>query len=243
MKSVLCALGLALSAAAFGSVMSAPREVPAPVSKIYIPEGFDNNDNTEAVLFGEFPDSCHRVGQSGFRINHSKREVVVWATAFDHSRSGVVCNEVMTPFLQKVSLGVLPDGNYKVVLRKQPEVQSELHVSKSRTAQPDDFNYAPVDAAYVAHKQNEASALHLVGRFPMLLKGCMEIKEVRVYRNPADVLVVLPIAEITEPATSEGCRLDYKYQVSLGGNDFATKSLLHVRVSNGNSLNQIVYPK
>ena len=46
----------------FSSVLiaSTPRETKVPVSHLYVPDGFDSNDNVEMVVSGILPNLCHK---------------------------------------------------------------------------------------------------------------------------------------------------------------------------------------
>ncbi len=50
---------LAASAAAHGAPRSVPKLVVAPVDNVFVPAGFDDNDNVEVVLQGYFANSCY----------------------------------------------------------------------------------------------------------------------------------------------------------------------------------------
>ena len=233
-KALFLASCFVVSTAAFCE----PNEVPAPVEKIFIPYGFDNNDNVEVILQGKFPDTCYQVGRTGYKVDKDKKEIHVWSTAFDYAQDGNICNEVLVPFLQKVSVGILPKGTFKVVLDSPNSVNANLVVSEATTSMPDENLYAPVHSAYLNSEGRGSQEVTLVGSFPMLYKGCMILKEVKVYRNPIDILVILPIAEIVDDGR---CAVNKNTEFKINKTieePIRGEGLLHVRVSNGSSVNQ-----
>ena len=91
-----------------------PVEVTAPVEKLFVPEGFDNNDNVEVVLHGEFPSTCYNVGQTKATVDKENKLIKVEATTLYYP--DVYCIQSITPWIQSVKLGVLDTGEYEVVV-------------------------------------------------------------------------------------------------------------------------------
>jgi hypothetical protein len=69
----------------------------------------------------------------------------------------------------------------------------------------------------------------------------MVIREVRVVRDPVDVLVVQPIAEVvtTDVCDSQAADRSFDYTVGLQ-EPFQGEGLLHVRTIHGSSLNRFL---
>jgi hypothetical protein len=247
MKKFLASLVFIGAVSPYASAQVSPTEVPSPIEKIFIPMGFDDNDNSEVILKGTFPTPCFRVGKSGAEVDDAKKEITVWATSYKYPPTiRMFCAQVATPFIQTIKLGLLKEGEYKVIYKNQESVSNNLKIVRRTTESPDDFLYAPVENATV--KIDAASgrqSLRLDGHFPYLFIGCMKLREVRVTKNPEDVLVVLPIAEITEDeAECVDQPSDHQFEVTQGINDpLTTDGLVHVRVLNGNSVNQLVKVK
>ena len=112
------------------------------------------------------------------------------------------------------------------------------------TESADDFLYASVEQAYVkVNPENSKQSLVLQGHHPYWYTGCQVITEVKTYRNPADVLVVLPISEIFEGEVCEQQPADRAFRVEVGlPQPFTDEGMIHVRTLNGNSINQYVAP-
>lgn len=229
----------ALATSAFAD-QQGPVEIPAPVSKIYIPMGFDDNDNAEVVLKGEFPTSCYNIGRTGAEVDQQKMEITVWATSYMYL-GGENCAQVTKSFIQPIKVGVLKKGDYKVIFKFNKEVQSAMNVVERTTESPDNFLYAPVENAKINVDNNGKQSLVISGHYPYMFVGCMVIREVRTERSPADVLVVQPITEIVQGDECNTQPGDKAYEITQGvAQPFMEEGLLHVRVLNGDSLNRFI---
>ena len=217
-----------------------PVEVNAPVEKIFIPDGFDDNDNVEVVLHGEFPSTCYNVGKTQATVDEDNKLIKVTASTYYYP--DVYCIQSITPWIQPVKLGVLNQGEYDVVVTEDQNVTRSMTIKERTTESPDDFLYAPVENAeidvdYTSGKQS----LRLQGRFPYMFIGCMVMKEVRTYRSPDDVLVVQPIAEVVDGPVCDEQPADRSFEVKKGlSQPFYGEGLLHVRTLHGSSLNRFI---
>ncbi|HYX31958.1 MAG TPA: hypothetical protein VE954_02505 [Oligoflexus sp.] len=241
MKSSILFLGLGLSLATANAQEQNPIEVPAEIEKIFIPQGFDDNDNVEVVLHGKFPNTCYQVGNTEAKVDPQARTVTVSATSYKYP--GAFCIQSVTPFLQTVKLGMIPEGNYQVVYSKNQQVRNSLEVSRRKTESPDDYLYATVENASIdVNFESGKQALKIQGHFPYFFLGCMVLKEVRVLKNPTDVLVVQPIAEVvTDEAVCATQPDDRSFEYTSGlAEPFQGEGLLHVRTLHGNSLNRYI---
>lgn len=238
MKTLLIA-SMLLSTAAFAE--PGPIETPSPVHKVFAPHGFDDNDVTEIVVHGEFPDTCYQTGRSWAEVDHAKKVISVVAMSYRYM-GGMECAQVKTPFIQTVKVGVLKEGDYSVVVKYADGLNANLNIRPRTTEAPEDFLYAPVENAKI--KTDAATgkqSLSLNGHFPYMFIGCMKMREIRTSRN-GDVLVVQPVAEIMQ--NDEECPEqpdDKSFEINQGiAEPFTTEGLIHVRVLNGNSLNRFV---
>jgi hypothetical protein len=245
MRHFILLLGLGLNVAVMASAQNQqapnPIEVPAEIEKIFIPQGFDDNDNVEVVLHGNFPNTCYQVGNTEAKVDAETRTVTVTATSFKYP--GTFCIQSITPWIQSVKLGLIPEGDYQVVYGKDPTVRSSLEVTRRKTESPDDYLYATVENAYVdVNAETGKQALKLQGHFPYFFIGCMVLKDVRVLKNQSDVMVVQPIAEIVEDEDVCATQPDdrgFEYTSGLA-EPFKGEGLLHVRTLHGNSLNRYI---
>jgi hypothetical protein len=238
-KQLLFSLALGLGATA-AAQNAKPLIEDAPVEAIFVPSGFDDNDNVEVVIHGTFPDACHRLESAKADVDKAKRRITISAKSVVDPNE--YCVQSLTPFIQPVSLGNLEEGSYQVVYANNPEVMESLAVDRRKTESPDDYLFATVENAYIdVNRETGKQSLRLQGHFPHYFVGCMVIREVRVVRDPVDVLVVQPIAEVvtTDVCDSQPADRSFDYTVGLQ-EPFQGEGLLHVRTINGSSLNRFL---
>jgi hypothetical protein len=230
--------------AAPAALAQSPVLVPAPVEKVFAPLGFDDNDNVELILHGHFPSTCYKVGPATASIDESTGRVVVKAEAYRYL--GVGCAALMVPFTQSVKFGTVAVNTYKVEVVDRPDaVTTDLVVVPARSPDPDDYLYAPVQevdlVATAGDARRGAYQVALKGRFPMMLQGCMVLREIRETLTPGDVLVVQPIAAIVDGPECDPSVYSYDFSATktVAGTLSASELLVHVRVLNGESLNRL----
>jgi hypothetical protein len=232
-NGLVLAFSLALSASAWAED---PREIPAPIDRVFIPNGYDSNDNVEVILHGEFRNSCYRVGHAGAKLDLENHRITVFATAYEYPDAGD-CAQVITPFIQTVKLGVIPQGMYRVVYQNNPSVGDRLIVKETSTAAADDHFYAPVEFADIERNANGEPHLILYGSYPRMLIGCALFSEIRVMKDSSDLLVVMPILRTTEGEECQNVPARFKRSIKLD-RFVEGDGLLHVRVLSGNSFNR-----
>lgn len=216
-----------------------PQIIISPVDKGFVPLGFDDNDNAEVIVHGEFPDACYKTGPVSVTIDSGSKTITVDARSYRYSGT---CAQVQTPFIQVAKIGLLPKGDYKVVVFDRPQVEmSYLNVKESNRSGPDDFLYAPVETISLETTADGQKYFKVEGTFPYMFIGCMLMSEVRVQRTPGEVLIVLPIARITNDE-SECATQDpsHHFEVLAPLPDVESgEYLAHVRVLAGNSVNRL----
>lgn len=207
-------------------------EVSAPIKGVFIPQGFDNNDNAQVVVEVALPNSCYKMGMVKTLINPDTKSVNVSVTSF--YRHSSACLQIYTTYPEVVSLGLLDVGNYAVNVNSTTDYQLPVALATNDSA--DDFVYANV----LGLVRQSTFDFQIQGRLP---RECAQLREIRVLREEGGVMVVLPIVEFPE-----GCDLSTDESV-LGKEFLATFTLptdlkgdylIHVRSFNGGSLNQVV---
>ena len=231
---------LALTMAGTSLAQGGPIRQDAPLSRIYIPNGFDDNDNTEVVIQGKLTSTCYHSGDTKVSIDAKTKNITVDADVLFYPDT--FCIQSITPYIQEVKTGILDKGTYKVSYVNDPSVHETFEVKARTTESPDDFLYAPVKNAFVeVNYSTGKQVLKLQGTFPHMFDGCMVIKDVRVNMEQVDVLVVLPIAEIVHGAICDQQPADRSFQVTKGlSRPFEGEGLLHVRTLDGKSLNRFL---
>ena len=226
-----------------------PEKVELPIETIYTVErGFDTNDAAEVSVYGYLPDTCHKLAQGEAMVNHSDKTIHVRVEGY--RTPGQICLEILTPFLEVIHVGPLPQGDYRVQSLTSPDLIGKLQVEPAVSDSRDDYLYAPVDSIAVKSADQSlesagdvAQTLKVTGTYPMLLKGCMRLTELRTYAAPNNVLIVQPISQIFEDGKCNAAEVDpynrfsvsKKLESSLRG-----KTLVHVRTLNGRALNKVV---
>jgi hypothetical protein len=214
---------------------------PAPVEKVFVPQGFDNNDNVEVVIQGRFPNACMKTGPVSKTIDPATRTIALKPEVYVYR--GEPCAQVIVPFVQRVTFGTLPEGEWKIIVEGMPSISPlPLVIEKARSAAPDDFLYAPVDeVVLLPGTLGSRQKLVISGNWPQLqASGCFALVEIRTHLGSDNTLVVQPISQIL-PA-SRCPRQASRKRVFQGSvlleKPLLNDSLIHVRTLNGESLNK-----
>jgi len=203
-------------------------------SKIYVPLGFDSNDNVQFVGEGVFSNSCYRPATVTTNVDVATKTIKVSPVAYKYAG---LCLQVILPYHRVVDVGVLPAGTWQVV-QVDGKAIGQIKVAPALTADPDDYLYAPISQAYV-HETNGKEELMLNGNFP---NSCMSMKEVK-FDVQDDVIVVQPIAQMSTDAACQGAgrgpAVPFTQVVQLGSIK-AGRYLLHVRSMNAQAINTLI---
>ncbi len=225
---MLCTAGL------FNQVQAdepiAPKKVSVDFTKLYIPDGYEANNNVEIVGEGMFENACYRRTNPTVQVNEETRTIDIGPAAYKYNG---LCLQVVLSFNAVIDLGVLKAGDYNIT-QNSGKALGKIHVGRARTSDPDDYLYAPISQAYFK-KEGLFNQVLLNGSFPV---SCMKIKELRVHIQP-DVLVIQPIAYLDKSVACVVGQYHFDQLVDVG----AMKSgryLLHVRSINGHSVNSLI---
>lgn len=229
-----------------------PKQEDTLPAHIFIPPGFDDNDNAQIVVDGELENTCYKVGPTTSRVDTEKKTVVVRQTMYHYTDPGCFCLEVREPYTVTVNLGVLPAGQYKVLVEKGGEqiAKGHLPVAIAKSPNADDYLYAPVSNVYVdpgnelnpSSTSNSETQIVLSGIFK---NTCMEIQEVRANLRAGNIIEVLPIAQLREDRVCAQTikRFEHRIAVSklLGSGSSVAhgRYLIHVRSLNGQAVNVV----
>lgn len=204
-----------------------------PATNLYVPNGFDDNDNVEVIVSGFLPDSCYKAPSSSFKVLGNTIQITIKAL---YNNEGGACAEVIIPFIETVRLGALKAQNYAVSVESSNPVRmiKEVAVKKATASSIDDFSYAYV-----------SGVRHMPGNRKVLIDAysvsdCFKLKEVKVESNGIDTYAVLPIMEkINEfcPRKMTPLTIEAILPTTLNRKEI----LLHVRSMQGNSVNSIFY--
>jgi hypothetical protein len=209
-----------------------PLLVSVPVRNVFIPAGFDDNDNVQVVLEGAFTDTCYRLAhtevlKSG---NDQEFEIVQWARKFPG-----ICIPTTVPFKSEVSLGRLVSGTYKI--EAVGVSAASLEVIRAAANSQDDYIYAPVSAASVGRRNTGHYVATLTGTLP---NGCFTVDRTEVLRQEK-VLVVLPVIKYDDSGECRSEPQPFEVAVNLPTDLTAGKYLLHVRSMSGKATNVVFF--
>lgn len=213
------------------SMAASAYEAPIPVEHIYVPAGFDSNDNTEVVITGTLPNLCYRVPKSTVSVQGGKVSVSMNATL--RSNGLAFCTLVKLPYTETVDIGILDKGKYNVAVNEKTPfaANGKLSVAEATSNSIDDVIYANVESVERAD----------INKRTVLLKGynpsdCFELKEIVVKDNGSDTFSVLPkMRQVREFCPKK--MIPFTYEFEVPENLAAERVLLHVRVMDGRAVN------
>lgn len=209
---------------------STPTTVPVSMQKLFVPNGFDSNDNVQIVGAGLYANSCYRNAETKVRVDHEKKTVFVLALAYHYDG---YCLQVVLPFDRVIDVGILQEGTYSIVQELDGKTLGQITLRKATGDGPDDFMYAPISQAFFQSRGLD-NRVFLAGEFPL---SCMRLKEVRVHAQ-TDVLVIQPIVEIDSSRPCVDGRYPFENMTDVGFLP-SGRYLLHVRSMNAKSINTL----
>lgn len=207
---------------------------------IFVPVGFDDNDNAQAVIDGYLPNGCYRLAKPLIKINYERHEISVTPRAnyFDDRP----CVEALIPYQLELQIGQLPAGEYRLTASGQDRtsvLNENLFIKHATSQLPDDEIYAPVDQVSVNTANDGSLVATIDGR---LTNSCLEWKGIKIQHN-SKTINILPMMTMTR-ASSEPCRsieTPYHQVIPLPKAMQAGRYLLHVRSLNGQAFNQLFF--
>lgn len=208
-----------------------PVVVPARFSKVYVPDGFDDNDNVQIVGEGMFSNSCYRYASTEVSVDHNNKKIRLTPTAYKYSG---MCLMVIMPFDRALDLGILKKGTYSIVQGQEERQIGHITIHAAIKPEADDYMYAPITQAFFK-SDGITNHVFLTGNFPL---SCMKLKEVKTHVQ-SDVFVLQPIVEIDKSVPcAEG---EYPFETSVNAGALKQgRYLIHVRSMNGKSINSLV---
>ncbi len=203
--------------------------VPVSVHAIFVPGGFDDNDESQVILDGYLPSTCYRLSHNTAALDAATGaiKVVQYARKFAEP-----CLPMRVPFTSEVRLGVLPHAAFKVNV--QGAAEANLTVTEALNGGPDDYLYAPVESAQVAY--DSAAGNYVATISGRLTNSCLEWGEVKVL-DQGKVLVIQPILTMRDEQGCIATETPFERKVVLPGRLADGRHLLHVRSLNGKAVN------
>ncbi|MGB0454829.1 MAG: hypothetical protein ACPGJV_14060 [Bacteriovoracaceae bacterium] len=218
----------------FSGIVSAtqPITTEVPIEAIYVPYGFDSNDNAQIVVSGWLPNLCYKNVMTNVTIDNNK--VNVKLTSHYYPAMNSYCTQVIIPFVEVIDLGLMQKGNYQLVVNENSYFQkrSKLNIAQAQATVVDDYIYANVE--YVDRE---------VGNGQVTLRGenpsdCFTLKEVKFMNNGLNTISILPIVERASGFCAQ-VLTPFSYDIQVPTDLNANKILLHVRAMDGRSVNKV----
>jgi hypothetical protein len=215
-----------------------PLVVEAPLDYIFIPNGFDNNDNVEVVITGKFPSPCYTRNKVTVDVKDSTVRILITSLARQNLSSSF-CEPLAVPFKEIVTVGNLQGGKYQVVVNEggKHQLNGELTVDVSNSEAVDDHLYANVEYIDTGFTGGLSGDALLVGT---AASSCLELDRVEYLTNNKDTLSVLPIMKKISsycPEKSHRLEVPIKFDPSAFSH---RKVLLFVRSIDGKSIINLV---
>lgn len=227
-KLVLMVLLMSIAAPSSNASI-VPRLGKIPVNEVFLPKGFDSNDNVEVVVSGILPNLCYKSPRGEVEIKGN--DVFISMKAIRNSDGDAPCAEMVVPYLEAINLGLLDRGWYNINV--DGEAAGSLYVSQSSSDAVDEKVYANVD--YI-EKDAFSNRVVLKGYNP---SDCFEFDRVESVDNGVNVHSVMPIMkQVSEFCPRKMVPFEIEWQVPV--NLERPQVLLHVRSMNGHSVNSLV---
>ena len=245
MNKQLLALGGVLALATIQGAFAAPNlknsSLPHLINfapaQTFLPPGFDDNDRSQLVIAGFYPNTCFKQGPTQVSVDQKNKKITLQHQAYYYESSW--CLQMLVPYQETVDMGILSAGEYKVSALDEigKDISAgKLPISVAKSNEPDEHLYAPIEQAFVDKNAANGPQLVLTGTFP---GGCTEIGEVKVLHRQDNLVEVLPLAE---PESHPGCdtqNRDFEKRVKLPAG-LSGSTLVYIRYLNGKAVTRVI---
>jgi hypothetical protein len=201
---------------------------------VFVPEGFDDNDEVTVVLDGFLPSTCYKLDSTDYQVNPETRVVTVSQQLRKYDNT---CLEVLVPFTNVVRIPALPHGPF-TLSAAEGRVTQLIRIAESTNAGPDDFLYAPIENISIESLPGSSTANFAVleGRFT---NTCMQWDgEPRVI-DSGRAIEVLPVMKMEQREDCMDIDMWFKVKVNLPRKTELGRYLVHVRSLDGHSENRM----
>ena len=238
LRALIGLLGLITASAFIASSASASRsDVLLPdalqFSRVYIPLGFDDNDNVELVAEGTFTGPCDEAGAAHASVDSTSKTIALLG---DVQRKSSDCGQDSRGFQKTLEIGHLDEGSYDI--KQSGHSLGVLRVIHTENQAQDSSSFIPISSISLQELRTGASSLHWVlrmkGEFP---SNCVDYGSTKI-EVQSDVIVILPLGRLWE----FGCvdrPVPFEISYALPDGISPGRYLLHVRSAGGKSFNQI----
>jgi len=209
------------------------------VEKIFIPVGFDDNDDVEVIVSGQFPNDCWKVEEV-----EKTRTKAGYSLKMKARKWKAFCADKMSPFWKKVSLGYLKVGNY--IITNEEKNEGTLIVRGAKFKTEDDYQYASVDSVKTRYEFNKETGriekrfLVLKGEFPNACYQLAKNPPVDLIRESSEGLIeILPVIEYNK-ALSQNCSTPIEFEEPIAiPENLSGKFMIYLRTDSDKLENSI----
>ncbi|MCM0607165.1 MAG: hypothetical protein KA715_13830 [Xanthomonadaceae bacterium] len=205
-------------------------------SQIFIPVGFDNNDNSQVIMGGFYPNTCYKYSTPLVSIDQNKNRVFITNRA--NYRTDEKCMDILVPYTATVNIGALDAGKHDIFLEEEfgkfNQIDRNITVKRALRSETDDHFYAPITQAFIDVSDLANPEIILSGLFT---NTCMKLRDVRFERMEDDILTVIPLATYSDLSCKDK-KVPFQKRVKLPRNLYGD-TLIHIRSLGGRSVNVI----
>lgn len=205
------------------------------VEELFIPYGYDENDYVEVILQMNLSEQCLREVSTEVHWSADSRKVFLELSSAGLSEA---CRLAGGKSLLILNLGKVVKGHYEVELVGDAPKVASFHVLSATQSSADTFIYPKILSARVSRLGSDGRIFIRIEAEHPLEGVCTLIRDVRTYLEPQNVLVVVPVLELTERSGACGKRF---FQLHVEVEEPVAKgTLLHIRSSGSQSYNLII---
>jgi hypothetical protein len=229
-----------------GTQFSVP--VQAPVSKVFTPKGFDDNDTPQFVVEGEFENACYSLTGVFLAPMDRGRQRFTFFVQADRIEDSFCPEEKKkiekVPYFEVVNLPKLKKGRYELwhtQMVDRPAAILEIEEAQNKDSR-DNVVYALVDSA-VVEKDAAAENSYSITLYGEFIDSCHEIDIENSMAQPAGDQVVVVLPKIKTLKRDECHPEKRRFSRTLPIKDTAKalkagdRTLFHIRTMNGKSFN------
>jgi hypothetical protein len=218
--------------------MAVPEVILSPVDHLFVPKGFDNNDNVEVVVTGKFPNPCFIRNKIDVAVKEEKISITVTALKRADNNSEL-CEPMTVPFTEEILIGNLQGGDYEIVVNEGSRYvqKDQLNVAVSRSESVDDYLYPIVEYVELGFTGGLSGDAVLYAKTP---SDCVVFDHVEYISNNKDTIAILPVMKKTGPVCNER-RTRIEIPIRFNARSLPHSDvLLYVRSIEGKSVNAII---
>ena len=212
-------------------------DIEAPqINHVFVPVGFDDNDDVTAVIDGFLPSGCHKFAGIAAQFDQARGEIRLEPQVKFENRP---CIEARVPFSTVAHLGELDQGDYTVTVPSggpsSDDLVRDLEVLAAPDSRKDSHDYAPIEEV-TFHRKSADRQVTLEGR---MTSTCLEWDRVDL-NVTGNTIQILPIVKTTNYVDCGDTLVEFEKTVNLPPRLGKGRYLLHVRSLSGQAINKVI---